>query len=207
MTFAKDRDLLVLEPALFRDVSWAGQRLVNVNDAQVTGVTLTTNKADFEALDVGAGHVVLIGGMSLEVVERVSSSSLTVSLLRTASDGPALAPPAGLAGDAFISTFLPQIGQAHRQTLHSGGIDAESEAEFVVNTDDLARVEALGALHLIFAGAAASASPGSLLWEKARMYRDRYIRSRAATIVVLDDDADGKADRSVSLGALTLGRA
>ncbi len=53
--FALDRDLLALEPNLFRDAAWAGQRVVSgVGDVAGETLTLLTQDVDFEG---GLVHV------------------------------------------------------------------------------------------------------------------------------------------------------
>jgi hypothetical protein len=67
MAFAVDRDLLVLEPGLFREVSWVGQRLVSgTGDASGTALTMTSQDVLFDAASVGDGHVVLVGGRRMK---------------------------------------------------------------------------------------------------------------------------------------------
>jgi len=60
--FIQDRDLLVFEPNLFRDVVWVGQRLT-VGVASIGDVILAIEGADvdFENSGVEAGCVVTVG--------------------------------------------------------------------------------------------------------------------------------------------------
>src|SRR3954470_14123560 len=69
--FASDRDLLAMEPNLFRDVGWVGQRLVSgTGGVAGTTLTLTAQDVDFEDGGVGAGCVVLVDGAPYEVLAR-----------------------------------------------------------------------------------------------------------------------------------------
>ena len=200
--FAADRDLLVLEPNLFRDVSWLGQRLFT-GTCTITGTTLTASGVDFAALGVDAGHVALVDGASLEVVARVNATTLTVSRPRAGLDDAAIAPVAGTARPLTITTFAPQLGVVHRQVLAMLGLlDVASAAEpealtgaAITNPRELRMLETLGTLHLVFAalgGAAASTtSPES---GRAEMYRTRFVAERGRTSARIDTDGDGLAD-------------
>ncbi|MEX2218351.1 MAG: hypothetical protein WD749_06280, partial [Phycisphaerales bacterium] len=78
--FAQDRDLLVFEPELPRQVGWVGQRLVS-GTGTIAGndLTLTAQDVTFGAAGVGAGHVVLFDGTPYEVLARPSATVVTVS--------------------------------------------------------------------------------------------------------------------------------
>ncbi|MFN0011802.1 MAG: hypothetical protein ACKVS8_09190 [Phycisphaerales bacterium] len=200
--FAADRDLLVLEPNLFRDVSWLGQRLFT-GLCTISGTTLTASGVDFAALGVDAGHVVLVDGASLEVVARVNATTLTVSRPRAGLDDAAIAPLAGIARPLSITTFAPQLGIVHRQVLAMLGLlEAASEVEpevltesAVMNPRDLRLLEALGTLHLVFAAlGGAGAVAGSPESGRAEMYRQRFAAERGRVSARIDTDGDGLAD-------------
>lgn len=224
MPFATDRDLLVLEPSLFRDVSWTAQKLIDVpgggGGASISGTTLTASAADFVGAGVAAGHVALVAGVAHEVVERLSATTLTVSRLRADPVGAPIAPP-GVTGAALvIATFGPQIRLIHDQVMRALGIEptgalsggggggasqegAVTEAS-IVNGGALAEVEALGALHLILSGAAALVGEDSTMWAKAMEYRERFQEARRRAAAMLDTDGDGVGDaaRRISAGWL-----
>ena len=217
MSFARDRDLLVLEPNLFRDIGWTGQRLVDVASATLTGKTLTLPGVDLAALGVGEGNVAVVGGAALEVIARLSATTLQVSRLRE-DPGGAPIPPLAVSGvSAQVWTFGPQIRSAHERVLRmvgiepdvggrapTGGVLGESA---VVNRRAVARAEALAALHVIFAAGAAAATEDSLLWRKAESYRERFAEERRRLEVAVDLDGDGLADavRRPTVAALVRG--
>ena len=204
--FASDRDLLVLEPNLFRDVGWLGQRLVR-GVCTVSGTTLTATGVDFVGAGVGAGFVALVDGAALEVVARLSATALTVSRPRgSASDAP-IAPTAGSGKQVIVGTFVPQIAVAHRQVLAMLGLtrvgsvrDPGGVSESAVtNGAELALLESLGALNLIFAAASAATGPlagNGVSGELARseLYRRRFAAERGRVEARLDLDGDGVAD-------------
>jgi len=198
--FATDRDLLILEPNLFRDVGWVGQRLCK-GTASISGTTLTLGGADvaLDAAGVGAGHVVTVGGTSYEVVARLGATTLTISRPRASGLDPILPPSAASAVEAMIATFVPQIAIVERQVLRMAGIEPEDATPSVPTASDIANpgalttLVALGALHLVYAAAGASAG-GGWLTERAAMYRDRFSAARQSVRVLVDLDGDGVAD-------------
>ncbi len=212
--FATDRDLLAYEPNLFRDVSWLGQRLF-AGTCNLIGTTLTAAAADFAALGVEAGHVVVVDGASFEVLARTGATTLTVSRLRGSHDGAAIPPLPGTSRPLMVTTFAPQIGLAHRQALamldlRAAATSAEPDAlteAMVMNPGELRAWVALAALHLVYAalGAAAGKSDAAEP-ERAEMYRRRAAAERARAVARLDTDGDGVADTVRRPSVLTLVR-
>jgi len=199
MAFATDRDLLVLEPLLLRDVGWSAQTLVDVADVTVTGAVAQSLSSDFSTSGVTAGMAAVLNGVPVEILEVTSTTTLTVSLLRPVGDETAIPPAPGSGLAMVISTFGPQIELVHAQTLRSLGIEPSDAAAVpgeadIVNPMALALVESLGALHLILSSAAAMVGPGSPMWVKAAMYRERFDAARRRVVVEIDLDGDGAAD-------------
>ncbi|KAA0215524.1 MAG: hypothetical protein DYG94_07430 [Leptolyngbya sp. PLA3] len=214
MSFANDVLLLTLEPALFRDVAWVSQRLVlGAGSCSGTVLTMTSQDVLFDAGGVDTGNVVLVAGTGYEVIARVSGTVLTISRLR-ASDDDALTPVSG-ASDVEVSvpTFAPQIAMVHRQVLRMIGIEPDVPEEAgsigpsaIVNPGALARVEALGALHLIYAAAGSALGPESAPARKAEFYRQRFADERQRAVAMIDTDADGQPDAVRRLNILALVR-
>jgi len=199
MAFATDRDLLVLEPLLFRDVGWSAQTLVDVADVAVTGAVAQSASSDFNVAGVMAGMVAVLDGVPVEILEVTSATTLTVSRLRQVGDETAIPPAAGTGLTMVVASFGPQLELIHGQTLRSLGIEpsdaaASPSAADIVNPMAVALVESLGALHLILSAAAAMVGPGSVLWAKAGLYRDRFDAARRRVVVEIDLDGDGAAD-------------
>ncbi|MBL8745922.1 MAG: hypothetical protein JNK58_06145 [Phycisphaerae bacterium] len=202
--FATDRDLLVLEPRVFFDVSWTAQTLVNaasggtINSA---GDTLTLSGGNFVNLGITAGFVAVVGSMPLEVVGRVDATTLSVSRLRSGVTEPVIPAVAGSALKVVIHTFRPQIGIVHGQVMRMLGIEPGAAGEAgrpgetdIKNPSALRLVESLGALHLIYSSAAALVGHDSPMWVKAQMYRERFQAERGRLVVEIDLDGDGEAD-------------
>lgn len=214
--FATDRDLLVLEPGIFRDVGWAAQSRLRATGSVASGV-LTVTGVNFAGLGVTTGHVVVFDGVPMEVLTRLSNTTLGVSLIRADGGGAGAAITPGDASNRSVSiaTFAPQIEIVHRQILRMAGIGEDRPGadgsvtgeSAIVNPAGLRLLESLGALHLVFASAASVAGDGSSAMLRAKMYRERFDAERARVGVILDLDGDGLADarRTLQLARLIRG--
>ena len=218
--FAADRDLLVLEPNLFRDVGWVGQRLSR-GTGTVAGTTLTIASPEV-ALDtagVTAGHVVVVAGVAYEVVTRLSATQLTISRLREATSGAGAAniPPTAItAVECSIVTFVPQIAMAHTEIVRlagleftgtpaAGGAGATDEAS-VVKEPGVVRLEAIGALAIVWAAASGLLGAGSPGHQRAEWYRERFVRERERVGIRVDLNGDGIAEEVRGLNAKRMRR-
>ncbi len=209
--FAKDRDLVVLEPGLMRDVAWSGQRVLYVNGS-MAGTTLTLGSGSFLDAGVDAGHVVVFNNVAHEVVSVESASVATVSLMRASTaSSPVAGAQSGPTGVVEVWSFVPQIGLVHRQVLAMLGIDPDGGGDLdegaVTNPRALAKLEALGALHLIYAAAGAPGRGGAKFEQRAEMYRQRFSSERERVVAMIDLDGDGIADtaRRANVFVLTRG--
>lgn len=199
--FALDRDLLALEPSLFRDCGFLGQRLSKAT-ASISGTTLTASSpdVDFVTAAVAAGHVALVGGVPCEVISVASGTQLSVSRLRDARSGAVLPPPPVTSQELIIATFAPQIALAHAQLLAMAGIDPSGLGPQAVADDAVVRLEATLSLAVVWAAAAALTGEGSAAWSRAEWYRGRAAADRGKVRVPIDTNSDGIADASRSLG-------
>lgn len=210
MPIATDRDLLILEPTLFREVLWIGQRLVSgTGSASGTALTMSAQDVLFDAADVGAGNIALVGGTAYEVLDRVSGTVLTISRMRADAGDAAIAVGSASAVEVVVATFGPQIAMVHRQVLRMIGIEPDAQAveggateESIINRSEIARLEALGALHLIFSAASSALGPDAALARKAEFYRARFAAERERAAVLLDLDGDGQADATRRLNVV-----
>jgi hypothetical protein len=198
--FVLDRDLLAIEPNVFRDVHWLGQRL-SAGTASVAASTLTLTGLDvaLDAAGVAAGHVVTIDGVGYEILERLGPASATISRVRASLDDPPIPVGTITARPASIHTFAPQASMVHRQVLAMLGlaenpVEGELGPSAVINPRDVARVEALGVLHAVYAAASALAAQGSPLVQRAEHYRRRFGEARRGLQVWIDIDGDGAPD-------------
>ncbi|MGE3107527.1 MAG: hypothetical protein AB7G11_00960 [Phycisphaerales bacterium] len=210
--FATDRDLLVLEPNLFRDAGWVGQRLL-VGAGSLSGTLLTLTSGDFQAVGVTAGNVLLYDATPCEVISVTAGNKANISLIRSDPAGAAIPPPALGAKAVVVTTFRPQIALAHTQVLRMLGIEPTDAAapgvvteSSIVNQRTLWLATALSALHLIYSGASALAPTSSPLSERAEMYRRLFAEERKLAAARIDTDADGIADATRRMNVIQLMR-
>jgi hypothetical protein len=213
--FARDRDLLALEPTLFRDIGWRAQeRLSGQADLSAGTLTLTSFDIHFAAAGVTRGHIVLAGGgagaeaVPLEVLERLSDTQVTVSRLRGREDDEPVPPADAAAQPISVRTFAPQIALAHEELLRLAGVApagcAWPCASDVMNSGDLRTAEALSALALVFSAAAGTPGHAAPVYaQRAERYRRLAARAREQTAVQLAG-ADGRhiATRRFNIGQL-----
>jgi hypothetical protein len=218
--FSSDRDLLILEPNLFRDVGFAGQRLVKGTGTVSGGVlTLTAQDNDFAAAGVAAGHVALVDGTPYEVLERLSATTVSLSRLRADPAGPALPPSPITDKPAEVVTFAPQIAASHRIILRLLGIEPDDPPmpgliteSHITNPGALRLAECLHALSGVFYAACTgyTGGPGGAafsIWQRAQMYRERFEAERQTAAARIDTDNDGLPDATRRLNVIQLVRA
>ena len=213
--FATDKDLLLLEPNLFRDVAWTGQRLI-AGTVQIASGTLKFQSSDISltAAGVAPGCIAIVGLTPYEVIEVINDTDAVISKLRAGSDDPII-PMADLGDDtpAIIATFAPQTAIVHRQVLRMLGIEPEHPAPNmptaadITNPRALARLEALGALHLIYSAAGALSPADSPTNHRAELYRRRFNEERARCRVEVDTNNDGQPDSTRMLNMIQFVRA
>src|SRR5690606_19408793 len=124
------------------------------------GTTLSSVEADFEAAQLDAGGVVLIGGVVHEVLAVLDAETLSVSLPRARLTQPPIPGREGTDLEVVVRSFEPQAALVHDGLLRLLGIDPDDEAaalteESVVSLSVMARLEALGTLERIYSGAVA----------------------------------------------------
>lgn len=213
--FATDRDLLVIEPNVFRDLFWVGQRLTRgVGSVSGTTLTIASPEVAFDAANIGAGNVACVNGVSYEVTARLSATTLTISRVR-AEGSTANVPPTAVSGvECWIATFGPQIEMVHRQIVRMAGIvpgvgpypHGEIGEGAITNASELVRLEALGALNLIYSGASAGAAMDAPAARRESLYRRLYGEERARVRVEIDTNGDGIADAVRGLNVVVVGR-
>ncbi|MBX3385657.1 MAG: hypothetical protein KF768_03720 [Phycisphaeraceae bacterium] len=204
---ATDRDLLVLEPLLFRDVGFAATMIARGTGSLNAGL-LTISGLNLPALGITTGHVAIIDGLPVEVLA-TSGSGVTVSLLRPTDASPPINPGNQTSKPASISSFVPHIRAVHDQLIRDFGLDPASAAlapsaieSSITNPEALTRASALGALALIW-----GAIDTDRARERAALYRRRFAAERERVRLFLDLDGDGlpEAVRTLVSAQLTRG--
>ena len=124
MNFSTDRDLLTIEPLVFRDVPMMSQQRLTMTDGVITGLNLTSSTADFQEAQVDTGGVVLIDGEAHEVTQRIDGSTLEVSRLRThLSDTPIpIADGSSTPGGRFARRPRSWLSTCCRKSARSSGV-------------------------------------------------------------------------------------
>ncbi len=201
---ADDRDLIVYEPNLARDLGFLNQRLAEA-PASLSGLVLSMPGIDAVALGIGPGWIVDAESATLEVTARLSATALEVSRLRARRTDAAIPPSASAAFTARVVTAGPQIAAAEGRVLRALGLGT-AQGSAVLNPEDLRACVAMAALDLVFTATATLRGTEDPLLARARMYRQRAAEALAGTRVVLDLDGDGLADAERLGGVVRLAR-
>jgi hypothetical protein len=194
-----DRDLLILEPGIFTAALAAATVLHSAADGIVADTSLSSAASDFTALDIGESHVVVIDGKPTEVLARIGSTQLTVSLPRADADQAAINPGDGTALAISVPTFARLIQRVQQRILSAIGVDAaaslaDPDEPAILNEEEVQRVIGLECIAEAFAIASAS-DPESLgLIARAQLYARRAASERQRLVASLDLDHDGDAD-------------
>lgn len=206
--FATDADLLELEPTLFVRLAWPSQRVLQSTGEIGSGVLESDNTGrSFAEAGVGAGSVVTHGRTPLEVVGLDGSHRAIVSHPRAGGDP--IAPEDSGEQPVRVVSFVPQLALAHRQAMALLGLDpdlVENAKEMVLTPGPLRRIEALGAMVLVYAAASAAGDADASLGERAGLYRRLFAEARRSARVTLDLDLDGEADATRRFGGVSMWR-
>ncbi len=211
MPFATDRSLLILEPNLFVDITPAALQLLHLTDATVAGTTLSTLQGNLITASITPGQVILLNNAPAEIIEILSANTATVSRLRMSVDDDPIPPLSGMSITAVVYSFNPQIETAHQLlmsafTVRSQGVADQVDTTHITNQAEVERVEALGALHVIYAGASLLLQDNPIVQLKADLYKDRYQMAREQLVLLLDSDEDGEPDASRNVNTATWSR-
>jgi len=194
MALATDRDLLILEPNVFRDVLFDSQTPVRADDGAIASGVLTSASSDFVAAGAAVGSVVLTAGLPLVVTAVNSATSLDVALVR-ADDAPPAPPPDSEGLAVRLSTFGPQIDESERRTRRSLGIAAsDDDVSELLECAGVTRLVAIGALELVYAAAATRTEPSDPMWARSAWHHERYRAELRRVVARIDTDGDGTAD-------------
>jgi len=211
MLAVTDRDLLVIEPSVFSGAAAAATRLASGNDGVLVGTELTSASADFESLSIQSGHVAVVNGVAVEVVQRVQPTQLQVSLPRASNADGNIAPGDGTALEFQVLTFARLIDQTKIQTLRELGLDPENAQQplsesAVMSVGPLARAIALRVIARAFEKSAAIDPTDPSLAQRAALYATQAAKAAAQAVAAIDIDGDGQTDSTRRLAVVTLVR-
>lgn len=212
--FTSDRDLVSREPELLSQIGWLSQRKLFVNGS-ISGGVLTILTGSLAGSGVAAGDVALVNRTPVEIVEVLSATSATVSVVRASVDDPVVAPSDTVTTLVSVTGFGPQRRWAHRRVLGAFGLaetagEGEStgrpDAGAVVNVEELADLESVLALWEVLSSAAALSAEGSPIRLRAASYLEKWERMRFGAVAMLDLDGDGIAETTRRAGVVSLDR-
>jgi len=213
--YCDDRDLLGIEPVVFMGGGFPCQELTGGQGGQLSGTAFEATGGNFVSAGVQAAMVLCTytttpdEGNAWEIVAVESATQLTVSVLRVDGDGACIAPKADDGLSFHVRTYAAQI--ANVSTTLAEKLRRISEPSGPVKTAfaDSAQLRiatAYGVLTDIFVARADNAEPYDANWLKARHYRNLFSEAQMRLRLAADDDGDGQADRTRSLGNVTLRR-
>lgn len=200
---ALDRDLLVLESRLFREVGFASQKLVQ-QSGTLSGTTLTLPGANLATRGVQAGMVALLSSgdevTTCEIVSVTGATTCAVSAVRGDRAGSAIAPviAPGSVG-VVVFTFTPQLVMAREEIARLASLE---EGEAIVPDGRGRLLQCVLALRDVYQVAAAGGLAEGGLREKQRWYEQRA-RTETMRCVLGVEQAGGEAlERRLFVGRL-----
>jgi hypothetical protein len=215
-TFSNDVDILKCEPVLFGELHWPSQVRARGAGATLSGTTLTDVGADFITTEVKPGGVIHLESAdgtldgAYEIVSVDSATELTISVVRTDTADPAIAPPAANDISYRVSTFEPQAENAALELTQCFGLQPGNPASAIdvgaiLDTEGLRRASVLKVISVAYA-VWSSHTDGDCFWRKSLFYKQLYENARQRCHVAVDLDGDGVAEVTRVGGAIRLVR-
>lgn len=212
--FCQDKDLLAMEPILYLGAGRSAQQLITAIDGTVVGTTLASTSSDFHSAGVAPGMVVTLfssssaEGQSFEIASVDSATHLTISVLRADATDP-LIPPQASGNFFFVRTYRAQIQRVSQDLSEKlrqiSEVTAVRAADFA-DSNQLRLTTAHGALAAIYAARAEAAVTADANWAKSEFYRNQFLRLQLLLRLAVDQDGDGFARQTRSLGNVSLRR-
>jgi hypothetical protein len=204
VSFSNDADILKYEPVLFGELHLPGQVLAAGTGGVLSGTTFTASGADFVSAQVTAGGVIYLqsadGSLdgAYEIISVDSVTQLSVSVIRSDSDGEPIAPPAATGISYHVSTFEPQANEVSFQLTEYFGIKpgnpaSDIDVEDVLDTDVLKRASVFAVISNVYAMLASSGKDENF-WKKSLHYQKLFVRARERCRLSIDVGSDGVAD-------------
>ncbi|MHC4116002.1 MAG: hypothetical protein ACYSWO_00700 [Planctomycetota bacterium] len=203
-SFSNDADILKYEPILFGELHLPWQVLAAGTGGTLSGTTLTASGADFVAAQVSAGTVAYLqsadGSLdgAYEIVSVDSATQLGISVIRSNSTDPAVAPTSATDISYRISTFRPQITEVGFQLTEYFGISpgnpaSDIDVEDVLDTSVLRQASVFAVISSVYAMLAGKAKDENF-WKKSLYYQKLSAEARGRCRLSIDTGSDGLAD-------------
>ena len=204
ISFSNDVDILKYEPVLFGELHLPWQVLASGTGGTLSGTTFTASGADFVIAQVSAGGVVYLqsadGSLdgAYEIVSVDSATQLGISVVRSDSTGPAVAPTPAADISYRIGTFGPQTNEVGFQLTEYFGIRpgnpaSDIDVEDVLDTSVLRQVSVFAVISNVYAMLAGKAEDENF-WRKSLHYQKLSARARGRCRLSIDTGSDGSAD-------------
>lgn len=197
--FASDADLLACEPTVFTDVPLTNQQILQVTDAALSGVTVTSDTGGFSALEAEQVAVLRSGEADAAAFAIASVDDDHTLTLATAPSHFAVSTGLTLMG----RTFAPQRQVIHEQLMRCLGLDPDGEdldESAVVSVGLVRRLETLGTLWKVYEAGSTLLGDNTLMAAKTAQYGRHFNRALAGAVVLIDADGDGLADEQRTPG-------
>jgi hypothetical protein len=212
--YCQDKDLLAIEPLLFADDDLAGQPFLRGSEAQLSGTDFHCEGVDFLAAGIEAGMVLRTysntpsEGHRLEIVS-VTASSLTVSVLRSSAEQTPIATVLDEEETNFaIHSYDLRIRIVSEMLAEKLRRICESDLSIVefIDSQQLRQATVYGVLSEVFIARSESGDAKDAHWLKAEYYRQRFQKLLLQLRLAVDANGDGIAEKTRSLGNVTLRR-
>jgi len=212
---AQDRDVVVIEPNIYRDVIFASQRLAR-GTCEIVEFSFGATESDV-ALDTAGilpGDVVVAGGVAYEIMGLGGATDLSISRVREDREGPLVMPPTLGAISFHVATLRPQLRCARELLLRMAGIPSYGEtvagsprAEHVTNARDLIAAQVYATLAMVYSALGAGQGNEGAMNQRAALMQRRFEYEAERTMMLVDMNGDGKPDavRRLTGGVLVRG--
>lgn len=204
ISFSNDVDILKYEPILFGELHLPWQVLAAGTGGVLSGTTFTASGIDFIAAQVSASGVAYLQSAdcsldgTYEIVSVDSATQLSISVIRSNSTDPAVAPPSATDISYRISTFGPQINEVGFQLTEYFGIrpgnpTSNIDVEDVLDASVLRQASVFAVISGAYAMLAGKAKDENF-WKKSLYYQKLFAKARARCRLSIDIGSDGLAD-------------
>lgn len=210
MLFCTDADLLLWEPNLAREASFASQTKLTTTGS-IAGQKLTLDSGSLTSAGVAVDDIVAVEGdltgcFPVIGIESSTICDLTIVTENAYEGGQPTPLPSASGLDIRFCAFYAQRRVVSDVILSLANL-TEAQAERIMNPGTLKRAAVLGTLQMIYSAlAAVSGESSAELQVRASLYERLYRRAIRVVQIELDLDEDGVADCARQLNVIQLQR-